>query len=409
MSDPNFEGRYDMTADWSTPDDLAAEVEKLWRRGRLLSARLQRETLFPMTLRCKRPTAQVLAARFDDVRAWIRLLEEQSRARRGFGYDIVWHEINHRQLGRNRVPAGIVVPTERDGLALIGKAGEAEAFDRLASRTLTMFPALHTLIVRKPLLLVDNAAVWDRVLAVLAWFAAHPRSGLYLRQLDIPGVDTKFIEARQGLIAELLDAALAVGRSGTAPPLSFEARFGLRTRPPLVRLRILDARLAIGGLTDLTVPAEQLARLSLPATRVFITENEVNGLAFPPVEDSIVIFKLGYAVELLGEVRWLADREIHYWGDIDTHGLAILDRLRAVFPQARSLLMDAATLVAHEPLWGREDAPHQGDLERLTEAERALYAGLCDNRFGDRVRLEQERIPFGWLQLALAGLDRARH
>jgi hypothetical protein len=31
---------------------------------------------------------------------------------------------------------------------------------------------------------------------VLRWFVANPRPGVYLRQLDIPGVDTKFIEVR---------------------------------------------------------------------------------------------------------------------------------------------------------------------------------------------------------------------
>ena len=388
---------------WTSPDELAAQIERLWQRGRLLSARLDGTSLYPLPLRLKRPASQDLGDRFDDVRAWIGALDAGSRERRGFGYDIVWEEINHRQLGRNRLPAGIVVPSERDALALIGRQAQAETFDMLARETLTRFPSLRDWILRKPLLVVDNAAEWMCILAVLAWFEAHPRSGLYLRQLDIPGVDTKFIELRRGLLAELLDQVLAPSRaSDQVLPPPFEQRFGLRSRPALIRLRILDPSLFIGGLTDITVPVEQLAVLDLPATRVFITENEINGLAFPEAAGGIVLFKLGYELDLLAQVAWLGDREIHYWGDIDTHGFAMLGRLRARFPHTQSLLMDRETLMAHQSLWGREDAPHTGPLAHLNEQEQALYDELRQNRLDDRVRLEQERIPFPWLRRALS-------
>ena len=362
-----------------------------------MSARLDRANLYPLALRLKRPASQDLGDRFDEARAWIAALDAGSRQRRGFGYEIVWEEINHRQLGRNRFPAGVVAPTEHDALALIRKQAQAETFDALAGETLARFPSLRGWILRKPLVEIENAAEWARILAVLAWFEAHPRSGLYLRQLDIPGVDTKFIELRRGLLTELLDHVLAPGQA--AP--SFEQRFGLRTRPALIRFRILDPSLFIGGLSDISAPVDHLAELDLPASRVFITENEINGLAFPETTGSIVLFKLGYALDLLSSLSWLGDREIFYWGDIDTHGFAMLDRLRARFPQAKSLLMDRETLIAHRSLWGREAAPHMGLLAHLTEVEQVLYDELRHNTHGEGVRLEQERIPFTWLRRAL--------
>ncbi len=388
------------TNDWTSPDDLAAQVERLWQRGRLLSKRFAGESLFPLTLRLKRPSAQDLTNRFDDVRCWIRELDAASRQRRGFGYDIVSEEINHRQLGRNQIPTGIVVATEHDALALIGRQAEAEIFDTLARETVARFPALRTWIARKPLAIVAHAAEWSRALAVLDWFVAHPCSGFYLRQLDIAGVDTKFIETRRGLLAELLDQLLPPTSSDQVAP-SFEHRFGLRGRPALVRLRVLDSSLKIGGLSDVTCPVEQLALLDLPVARIFITENEINGLAFPDMAGSIVLFKLGYALDLLSQISWFGDRHIHYWGDIDTHGFAMLDRLRAIFPKAKSLLMDHETLLAHKTLWVREDVPYTGSLARLNEQEQALYDDLRQNTLGNGVRLEQERIPFSRLQRAL--------
>lgn len=158
------------------------------------------------------------------------------------------------------------------------------------------------------------------------------------------------------------------------------------------------------GLTDLAVPAPEFAPLTIPVRRVFITENEINGLAFPALPESLVIFGLGYGPERLSEVRWLQERAVYYWGDIDTHGFRILDRLRSIFSTARSLLMDRNTLLEHFQLWVREESPFNGDLERLTATERALYDDLRHNRLGDQIRLEQERIRYGWIERELGGL-----
>ena len=38
--------------------------------------------------------------------------------------------------------------------------------------------------------------------------STNPRPNIYLRQVDLPGLHTKFIEAHRGVLAELLDLAL---------------------------------------------------------------------------------------------------------------------------------------------------------------------------------------------------------
>ena len=384
--------------EWTTPADLRRQVQRHWDSGRLLGESLSEprpsgsgHLLFPMELRLKGPDTRALSERFEEVRRWIRELEGESR------YAIEWREINHRLLGRNRVPARIVVPGEREALELIGKTGDAARFRSLAAVTMEKLPELGAWLARRPLVALENAADWERILKVLVWFRGHPGSGLYLRQLDIAGVDTKFIEGRKPLLAELLDIVILPNREQG----NFEPRYGLRSKPSQIRFRILDERLAIQGLTDLAVPAREFAGLDLPVERVFITENEINGLAFPDVPGSLVIFGLGYGLDRLSAVRWLHRRALHYWGDIDTYGFHILDRLRALFPDAQSFLMDRETLLEHAPLWVREGNPYDGELARLNSAERALYDDLRHNRLGERVRLEQERIPYGWLERAL--------
>jgi hypothetical protein len=156
------------------------------------------------------------------------------------------------------------------------------------------------------------------------------------------------------------------------------------------------------ALTDLALAAAEFAALDAPVERVFITENEINFLAFPPAERSLVLFGAGYGFDALAGADWLADRAIHYWGDIDTHGFAILDQLRHRLSHAQSFLMDRATLLAHREHWTAETEPATRVLARLTVEEAALYDDLRGNRLGQNVRLEQERIGFATVLQAVA-------
>lgn len=393
---------------WTTPEQIRAQLQRLWDDGRLLAARLDATAdaaLFPLTLNLRQPTANALAEQFDAVRQWIRQLEEGGKPARTSGYDIVWREINHRQLGRNRLPAQVVLATAGEALRLLGRQADAQRFDQLADTTLEAFPQLRPWLARRALVVLEQAGAWQRLIAILQWFVAHPRPGLYLRQLDIRGVDGKFIETRKGLLAELLDQVLPDGAidADAIGARQFETRYGLLNKPAMIRFRLLDPAYFIGGLSDLAVPVKQFATLRTQVKRIYITENEVNGLSFPLAEDSMVIFGGGYGVDRLVDIAWMREREVVYWGDIDTHGFAILDRLRGMLPQARSILMDMATLQAHQELWGSEDADkrHLGSLHRLTEQERNLYDMLRGDVLGERIRMEQERVGYRWVTTAI--------
>lgn len=392
---------------WTTPQQIVAQVQRRWDDGAILAARLSGVSLFPLELSLRQPGAAQLGEQFDAVRLWIRQLEADA----GKGYALVWREINHRQLGRNRLPAAAVIGSEADALRMLGRQADAARFDRLAAATLSAFPVLRDWMLRRPLLLLERAAIWPRVLATLRWFVAHPRPQLYARQLDIAGVDGKFIENHRALLAELLDIVLpadAIDPAATGAR-HFERRYGLLSKPVQIRFRILDPDYYVNGLSDLMVPVSQFAALKTDVRHVFITENEINGLAWPHAASGMVIFGGGYAIDRLGEIGWLHGRDLVYWGDIDTHGFAILDRLRASLPQARSILMDAATLERHRPLWGREDDDkrHVGQLTRLNAAEQALFEAIRDNVVGERVRMEQERLEFGWVEQAVAAAQKS--
>jgi len=325
-------------------------------------------------------------------------------------YRVEMRAVRHRVLGANEVPAAVWVDTLDDALAILGKHRDAKRFATLVEHTRERQPLLLEWIARKPLKVLELAEVWDQLLVVVDWIKRHPRPGIYLRQVDIPRVHSKFIEAHRDVLSQWLDRILppdAVDTTATGVS-GFTRRYGFRDKPQRIRLRVLDpaqALLPAIGDADLTLDAESFGRLAPAVSRVFITENEINYLAFPRLPDSLLIFGAGYGFEVLALATWLTRCQVFYWGDIDTHGFAILDQLRGYLPHARSLLMDRDTLLAFKAQWGVEENQTRRDLPRLNAEECALYDELRDNRLSPKLRLEQERIGFGWVETALATLD----
>jgi hypothetical protein len=115
-------------------------------------------------------------------------------------------------------------------------------------------------------------------------------------------------------------------------------------------------------------------------------------------------------VRALGDIPLIADADTGYGAPMNVvrtvHGFAILDRLRAWLPRARSVLMDRETLLAHRDRWVTEDRQATSVLRRLTPDEQALYSSLVVDGLGERVRLEQERIGWHWVEQRLPAVNR---
>jgi hypothetical protein len=389
---------------WTTPADLRAQVMRLWERGELLGMLATGELLFPRRLTLKGPSSAEIADRFEDIRRWSGELRAMTRCR------VEMREFRHRVFGANALPEAVWLDSVEDAVAFIGKHREAARFMALLETTRKREARLVAWLAKRPLRALELADVWSKLLDICAWFQAHPRANVYLRQVDIPEIHSKFIEGHRGVLAELLECvlppeAIDPTRSGVN---QFAGRFGLRDKPLRIRFRMLDPDKVLFRTTDttqdITLDAVSFAQLDPDVGRIFITENEINFLALPALRDSMVIFGAGYGFEMLANATWLSDRRIHYWGDIDTHGFAILDQLRNQFDHVESFLMDRNTLLAFASQWDREEQQTLRDLPRLNREERALYDDLRDNRLRKNLRLEQEKIGFGWVEAALAGL-----
>lgn len=392
-----------------TPPQIRKKALVPWNSGAFLKSCIKGPPIFPLEIRFRTPNGREILEKYEAVRQWIRTLQLHSKETRPQGYDIVWRSIRHRTLGEQRMPHRILFSTAEDWLFYIRKEAAHRDFLNMAARTGASLPELLPYLAQHPLKALEHAARWPDMLTVCRWFKNHPVPGKYIRQLDIPGVDTKFIENQKSVLMDLLPLVLEAAHYRSAvtglAKHGFERKFGLKFDPPLVRLRLLDPALTQGGFSDITVSLAELAQTDPGAKTVFITENKINGLAFPPVKRSLVIFGLGYGVEMLPDIPWLGGKEIIYWGDIDTHGFAILSQLRGYFPNVRSMLMNRKTLLDHKMLWGAEDPAkrYTGDLPQLTSEEYDLFVELKQNKLSTHLRLEQERVRFSAVREALKG------
>ena len=384
-------------------DDLVAVLRRRWRDGRYLVGYASGEPWTPFSLGVKGPDASELLDRFGDVRQWADRFERDSRTREGaLQFRTEYRTVRSRNLGTNQVPGRIWID-DIEGLAgLLGTTAELRQLDELMEQTRRSLPAVLPWVATHPRRAIVHREAWDQVLATVRWIVEHDMTSRYVRQIDVEAVDTKFVERHRKLLDELLELVLPEDRIDRHyPPANFAGRFRFRQRPGYVRFRLLTPQPGIpAGVSELQLRVDEATELELRPATAFVVENEISYLAFPTVPDAVVLFGSGYGVASQ-ELPWLEHAELIYWGDIDTHGFAILDGLRSRHPGVTSILMDHDTLLAHRTQWVREPVPTSRELHCLTQAEAAVYHDLVEDRYGAAVRLEQERVRFSLVEQAL--------
>jgi hypothetical protein len=374
-------------AHWTTPADVVNRLRRRWEGGAFLSAYATGFPFDPVAVPIRGPKPGELATQLDQVRDWARRWSHAESLR------VEYKKIGGRLVGTNELPSRAWIDDYETLWRLLKVTRQVERFRELLA--VGQGPIADWMRTH-PMKVLGLEGDWERICTTVRWIAQHDRAALYLRQVDVPGVDTKFIEKHRGVLAELLDG---LGLATDAPRAQFALRYGFRGKPQYVRFRLPGRDL--GGFSELTVRTDELGRTPPGITTVYVVENEITYLAFPLTARSMVIFGSGYAVGRLDRLPWLADIQLVYWGDIDTHGFAILDGLRGRFPHTASMLMDRETLLGHADHWATEHDPKNIYLDRLTRQERELYHDLIEDRLGDAIRLEQERIRFSSLERAL--------
>jgi hypothetical protein len=321
-----------------------------------------------------------------------------AKDRRGYGYRVESETRATRAFGTQSLPVRIVIDTPDDLLQLVNKREEFTAFQNDVGLIRAALPQLEAWLALNTQQVIAHHGVWPELLEVCDYFLTYPRAGHYVRELPIP-VHTKFIEEHTGVLRRLLDALLPPDAIDWGAA-QFESRYGLRYDEPTVRIRLLDARLMARlalPLSDISAPISQIAALPFNCQDCVIVENKLVFLTLPALPNALAIFGGGFRVDLLKQLPWLHACRLWYWGDLDAQGFQILARLRSHFPLIVSVLMDEVTLTTFRAFAVPGTPCPPTVPQNLTATEQAVFTQLVSTT----MRLEQERIDYGYAQRAL--------
>jgi hypothetical protein len=249
------------------------------------------------------------------------------------------------------------------------------------------------------------------LLAATAWFRAHPRSGLTVRSVPVPGMHTKWLARHRGMVLACLgistDSSESTEPPGDSDPVDIPAgdldALGLRPLPREISIVIADPilRTAVGGLRQITAPVDELAGLQIHPDAVLIVENKEPALAWSDTAGLAVIHSLGNHLDVLSRLPWIRHDSCWYWGDLDRHGFTLLSRARTIIPRLESLLMRPGDIETYRPLGVKENLERYDEPDStLTSAEASALTALqlTDGKY---LRTEQERIPVSDAERAL--------
>lgn len=370
----------------NTRSDFLKQAER--RYPEFLRSLVSGESFFPMNLILGKSGR---AGSYEKRREELGQLRKDREA---LGFEVKWETVDERRFGQHERPTQAYFNDERSYLKALGKIAEATYFRDECDQVLKCFPEWKPWVESHVRVVLRELGNWERILGVVVWLKKNPNSGFYPRQMPIFGIDTKFVESRFALLDQLLSLPAEVN-----PGSNFRAKWGLRVEEPLVRLRFLDSQIRDhcgfpACADEIALPVAQAGKLPLAGMGAIMVENLRNFLALPQIEGCVALFGAGDALAHWRGVHWIGSTEFHYWGDLDAHGFAMLARLRGFLPHARSLLMDKTTLDLFRTLAiADETCIPAFDSSHLRPSEMDAFSTLS----AGRIRLEQERIPMGYV------------
>jgi hypothetical protein len=351
----------------------------------------QEGTFFPLIIKGdKKPTKDISTFEKEIID-----LVNNSKDKKGFGYEIDFKNVNTKFLGEQKLPQQIKFSSENDYLKFIGKVKEVENFKVDCNIIISEFEELKEWVEKHPIQIIQNHGLWSDLLKVCIYFKANPYPKLFVRELPIK-VHTKFIEQNKSILKELLDVILS--ESLVIDEKEFEKRFNLKVQEPLIQIRILDNNISkryFSGISQLAITVSDFETLDLPVQKIIIVENKTNlhtMLTLPHINKTIAVFGGGYSVNNIKNASWLNKLDIIYWGDIDVQGFEILSQFRGYFPTVKSILMDKETFDNFFENDNGTESKIKCQLN-LNKQEQDLYYILKQKNW----RLEQEKIPIDYV------------
>lgn len=376
-----------------SPHDIAARMQRQWQRKLFRVEMLTRVDAWPKQYTIGIPTAGDIAKAPTAIREHVARWQKVSIG------EVVWRSVNYRASSEPlRMPSHWILERPSDWVSASAErqvAGDCNLLEYLIAHA---EPELHNpLIANLKLLQGRSREELLTALELSSRLKPGEAQGRPLRLLAGHGVDTKFFERNRQLLVHLLDSRFE-------GEVSEQGLHSFLDAAPDGEHWLLLAPLQHGLLPFKLqqVRSQELAELtadSIRASRILVIENRQCWHLLPPLNDTIAILGSGLDLDWL-KGDWLDNKDIAYWGDIDTWGLSMLARARQHRLQLTALLMDRQTFQLHAAGNAVAEAVGAGEepSDALNDDEQSLYRELLTCKLG---RLEQEYLPAGLVREVL--------
>ena len=180
------------------PDEAREAIARKYRNQH--REWLQGAGRWPLEIALGCPTEAEAQLDGDSIRDWVSAW----RAWQGPG-ELFWCERRWRTLGSQALPERLVL---KDAASAAASTGEEQRWNRARCRYrefVDRWPRLAPVLPRYFDALADYTPRDIQTLAaLLGWIEANPQSNLYLRQIPLAGMDTKWLELRTPLVGDLV-------------------------------------------------------------------------------------------------------------------------------------------------------------------------------------------------------------
>ena len=365
-----------------TPEVLAAKLARQWSDAAIRESRLLSPETWPIKLSIGRPGPELLqndpAVVRDHLQRWRTVTVGE----------VTWVSSGYRATSEAlEIPEYWQIHSPSQWVEACNDKSISNEYNRLGRIVNAIDPIFHPLIVRqRNQVMARSPEEVIRAAEVAMLLSPGCAGGLPLRALSISGCDSKFFERNRSLLQQML-----IQRFGElAQKCTLEQFLGAQeTGDHWLLVVPLDEGLL--PFEQQRIRASELFNSALPGTHVLIVENERCLYLLPNTPKTIAVLGSGLNLGWL-KAGWLQQRQVGYWGDIDTWGLLMLARAKAACPTLQPLMMDMETFAQNAPDSAVFEPETAGDQipEELNSSEQSLYRYLLSQ---ERGRLEQEFIP----------------
>lgn len=370
------------------PYDVYKMVYKReWSSISLIKKRLSGSKEFPIKIGLKPPTGKDALSNYSHLETFLNQWLEFKHQ------ELLVREMrNYRNVGQQHIPTFLVIDSTKSLAKYLGKEAQEKLIDwEMKMRPILELNSAFATVCIEQLGTIDSMtqAECNTMANLIPQLKPGMGKGLYLRALPVTQVHTKFIETYIGFITRCLDIITGNGVSHAGGLIRW---LGCIPKPVgwiFVRPLCSKVRESLGNVPIFKMSQNDLHNFDFPCKNIIVIENETTGLSLPDISETIAVFGGGANVSWLSSEH-ISNKQIIYWGDIDSYGFKYLSDARLLCPHIRSIMMDEATILAFENHM-TEDNYYDGEMPGLTDKELSVCMAMR-NKMYTNTRLEQEFI-----------------